>query len=107
MADLEKVIKGLEICVKIGKFAECIENCPYFSQRFGVGVCSENMMRDALALLKEQEERIAIMRDSMEAMERRLAAAEGKLMEVKSVDQMVDVGWMHEDQKLGLGDSDL
>lgn len=37
---------------------ECIENCPYFSKRFGVGVCSENIMRDALSVLKEQEPRV-------------------------------------------------
>jgi hypothetical protein len=101
MADREKVIKGIDVCLQ--RF-HCGEDCPYFNVEFG---CMEQLREDALSLLKEQEERIAIMRESMDAMEKRLAAAEGKLIEVKSIDQMVDVGWMHEDQKLGLRDGDL
>ena len=55
MTEREKVIKGLECCLNTGEFDECTENCPYFTKKLGEGVCSENMMRDALSLLKEQK----------------------------------------------------
>ena len=51
----KKVIKGLECCLNTGGFEKCKENCPYFSKEFGISVCSENMLRDALTLLKAQE----------------------------------------------------
>ena len=55
MAELEKVIKGLECCLNTGNFEECTENCPYFTKKHGMWVCAENMQRDALSLLKAQE----------------------------------------------------
>ena len=55
MADREKVIKGLESCVvnKTKCFTVKDEMCPYFS--VDVLHCEQELMRDALALLKEQE----------------------------------------------------
>ena len=48
---LEKVIKGLECCIR---FSKCYEvGCPYF----GDGRCRETLKRDALELLKAQEPR--------------------------------------------------
>ena len=53
MPDREKVIKGLECCVKtIG--CKCADNCPYKSQCWD-GTMFLDMLRDALELLKAQE----------------------------------------------------
>lgn len=49
MAELEKVIRGLECCTETD---DC-NSCPYFEKP---EYCSEDvLMRDAIALLKEQE----------------------------------------------------
>ena len=52
MADYKKVIKGLEICIPLAEGENCPEKCPYYQD-----VCSGyyQLMRDALALLKEQD----------------------------------------------------
>ena len=47
--DREKVAKGLEICTSDGMF--CEDNCPYYNNVF----CKKLLMKNALALLKEQE----------------------------------------------------
>lgn len=59
MADREKVIRGLELCAydpdpgqELKEIRSCPE-CPYY--RAG---CSPQLIRDALALLKEQEPRV-------------------------------------------------
>lgn len=51
MVDREKVIKGLECCVR--GFGICNE-CPYDEGRGNVG-CGKNLYADALTLLKAQE----------------------------------------------------
>ena len=52
--DREKVLTWLEIC---GKDRDCSGTCPYSENGFGeYGECREQLMEDALALLKEQEE---------------------------------------------------
>lgn len=48
--DREKVLTWLEIC---GKNRDCSDCCPY--GRASEELCRENLMTDALALLKEQE----------------------------------------------------
>ena len=50
--DREKVIKGLEVCTSIEDGESCPKECPYYQD-----VCYgyDQLMRDALALLKEQE----------------------------------------------------
>ena len=55
MPDRKKVIKGLEMCAGTNEDAwemqsTCVLDCPYT----GKG-CIDNLMFDALALLKEQE----------------------------------------------------
>ena len=60
--DREKVIKGLEICLN-GHVSRCHGNskCPYyiFDDKHPRGDCEYNqMLRDALAMLKEQQEQI-------------------------------------------------
>ena len=55
MADIEKVIKGLERCSKHDG-SEC-PHCPYFN-----GECTDDLMSDALSLFKEQEDTIRQLR---------------------------------------------
>jgi hypothetical protein len=52
MTDREKVIKGLEVCTSIADGESCPKECPYYQD-----VCDgyNQLMRYALALLKEQE----------------------------------------------------
>jgi hypothetical protein len=51
MPDMEKVTQCLETCV-----SGCKEGCPYEYKNFIYRVgCKVDLMRDALALLKEQE----------------------------------------------------
>lgn len=58
MAELEKVIKGLECCVGSKKVDECgwedgdYKECPYNGNTNG---CVFRLMKDALSLLKAQE----------------------------------------------------
>ena len=56
--DREKVIKAIECCVVNN--TRCFDDkdklCPYFSTK--VYMCEIELLKDALALLKEQEERI-------------------------------------------------
>lgn len=53
MPDREKVISGLEACTSIADGESCPKDCPYYQE-----VCYgyDQLMRDALALLKEQDE---------------------------------------------------
>ena len=53
MIDREKVVKGLECCI-----ANMHNNCPYKSTDEGIDKvtsCTTYLMKDALALLKEQK----------------------------------------------------
>lgn len=58
MADIEKVIKGLELCFHGQECCGDIE-CPYYIEHLSdcccLEKCQENLKADALALLKEQE----------------------------------------------------
>jgi len=52
MEQFEKVVKGLECHSSRG---DCTSDCPYISS----GCCSEPLCADALALIRQQQERIA------------------------------------------------
>ena len=54
MIDMAKVMTWLEIC---GKNRDCSGNCPYGdgSGEYEDRLCREDLMADALALLKEQD----------------------------------------------------
>lgn len=56
--DREKVIKALQNC-SVQNDVGC-QGCPYFEERetYGHEWCTTSMAQDALALLKEQEEKI-------------------------------------------------
>lgn len=67
MADIEKVIKALECCQMV---YECkpYEKCPY-SNGLECGDCDINRLHyDALALLKEQEDKIRQLRLALKIM---------------------------------------
>lgn len=59
MADIEKVIKGLEHCAVRHK---CNNECPYSNiiqdQNEGMDSCVTQLSKDALELLKEQQKKI-------------------------------------------------
>ena len=64
MPDREKVIKGLEMCIKD---IECT-GCPYEGECFDENddrQFGENMMRDALALLKEHVARVLTIDEAL------------------------------------------
>ena len=52
MADREMVIKGLECCTKWDSCSDCPYQTP---NEYDVSECTEQMHKDTLALLKEQE----------------------------------------------------
>ena len=52
MAELEKVIKGLEICIRVQDNEKCPDECPY---RKDICYGTVGLMADALSLLKVQE----------------------------------------------------
>ena len=57
--DLDKVIKGLELCLGSIDSAGCPEGCPYYEacQKYENLVVFQPLMRDALEALKAQEPR--------------------------------------------------
>jgi len=64
MLDREKVINGLECCsqeIKCGF-------CPYWNDDTEGFACSTNLAKDALALLKEQEEEIENLKQTAQSM---------------------------------------
>jgi len=52
MIDLEKVIKGLEVCLDSFR---CGSECPYFSWNVMQTSCMKQLQADALALLKQDD----------------------------------------------------
>ena len=69
MVDAEKVKAGLRICSDTKKFALGCNECPYLNEV----LCVSSLASDAAELIALLEERIAIMQESMEALEKRLA----------------------------------
>ena len=57
MADIEKVIKALTLEAEHANDWQCRFECPYYGKT--ECDCYEQVARDAVALLKEQEETIA------------------------------------------------
>ena len=55
MPDMEKVIKGLELCTNISQDG-CLMLCPYKDEKDETysGFCEQVLKRDALSLLKDQ-----------------------------------------------------
>ena len=64
MPNREKVIKGLDVCLKNIDRPDCPNDCPYLSDclKYENRVVFQPLMRDALALLNEQEKEIKALR---------------------------------------------
>lgn len=69
--DAEKVAKGLECCS--ADTADC-HNCPY--SEFAEGNCFDNAKKDALVLIKSQEQRIKELTEENERLMREKTALE-------------------------------
>lgn len=59
MNDREKVIKGMEHCLDWEKICDCT-SCQYYAYRDGHNGCVNQMKKDAIILLKEQESLLGI-----------------------------------------------
>ena len=70
MAELKKVINGL-VCCKPTFFeaAQCYQNCPYDKYGHDKGGCVDQLISDALSLLKAQEPRVMTLEESGEDIE--------------------------------------
>ena len=67
MPDREKAIKAIDICLGHGK----CDDCGYrIKGGYSTMDCRKPMMRDVLALLKEQEERIKLLEHQLETLTR-------------------------------------
>jgi hypothetical protein len=71
MSDREKVIKGLESC----KGLDCTK-CQYGKEGHGHSDCIERLCADTLALVKELESTLNLLRSTMEDMVRGNASEE-------------------------------
>lgn len=69
MAELEKVIKGIECCLG-GSNADACEQCPYEDEcAHAVGKSPSPLRRDALSLLKAQEPRVMTLEEIEDALD--------------------------------------
>lgn len=66
MAELEKVIKGLEICIRVQDNEKCPDECPY---RKDICYGTVGLMADALSLLKAQEPRVMTLEEVEDALD--------------------------------------
>ena len=66
--DREKVVKGFELCLKTIEEPDCRKECPYYEacQKYEGRVIFQPLMRDALAMLKDQEDEIKELRSIVE-----------------------------------------
>ena len=62
MLEREKVIRGLEMCVRCKVPKDCA-GCPYENERTYAVPCGHVLMADALALLREQEPRVMTLEE--------------------------------------------
>lgn len=60
MAEFEKVIKGLEYCMRdYDLYDDPCNGCPYYVEKQPSGICSGELQKDCYDLLKEQKEEIS------------------------------------------------
>lgn len=91
--DGEKVVKGLECCIKRQPYT-CVEMCPYHDD----AICVMKLRQDALALIRQQQERIAELEAAQTARVLTLEAAQtARVMTLEEVENALDtVVWVEE-----------
>lgn len=67
MTAVEKTIYYIEQCFR--QIPESCEDCPRCKENFDTISCMKEMLQDALALLKEQKEKITELEDTIKLME--------------------------------------
>lgn len=80
MIGRKKVNRGLELCSQQRGGLELCEQCPYYNEPFP---CTNTLLQDALALLKEQEEKIESLTEDIEVWKKRYKVM---VLECKSSD---------------------
>ena len=63
MTDREKIIKWFSFCREEGG---CSADCPYWDGNYSVRGCMAQLTKDVLALLKEQENKIKSLEQTIE-----------------------------------------
>ena len=89
MIEREKVIRGLEWCIKLDGNG-CSLECPYLA---GKKPCPNVMLRDALALLKEQEPHLLTLEECRNP--ERMVALEYKTYGILQGDELKPVMTIH------------
>ena len=74
MAELEKVIKGLEHCMRESDnlYDNPCDGCPYYVEKQPSGICSGELQNDCYDLLKDQDNQIHHMGLIIEEYEKEL-----------------------------------
>ncbi len=96
MLDVEKIKKGLDTCA-LRSAGDCT-SCPYFENTY----CNDLLASDAAEYIESLEERIAIMQESMEALEKRcnaLGALEQRCKTLEKRDkpkESIPISWLEE-----------
>lgn len=83
MVDAEKVKAWLRICGNIKRLTLGCNECPYLNEV----LCVSSLASDATELIALLEERIAIMQESMETLEKRCNALDALEQRCKELEQ--------------------
>lgn len=92
MPDMEKVIKGMAMCISQGECSP--DDCPYYDRPDNAsGLCWDRLMTDALALLNEQQQQIWELQDQVEYLTDKLKEQEA-VEPIKPLDKDDDYTFM-------------
>jgi hypothetical protein len=80
----EDVMRALDICNAVEY--NC-EDCPYFGTTKGNEGCSQFLMRDALALLRDKDARIAMMVECIRRQDKELAENDAEIERLNKANQ--------------------
>lgn len=98
MIDKEKVIIGLEVCLKNTDQQDCPTDCPYLSDcsKYEDRVIFQPLMRDALALLKEQAPRVMTLEEALVDNNNSIEISPYVFVEIKGRNDIF-IGSVHDD----------
>ena len=92
MPDREKVIYALELCTRDAVDDDCIcANCPYFVS-IEYGCNRDQMEKDAIALLKEQEETINELQNAYGYLQKQFFEVQDKLLKEQEAEPEIEGG---------------